>query len=241
MASVYDVDPSELIEKASEELKKVSEIKPPAWAPFVKTGMHKERPPVKKDWWYARTASILRTIYRLGPIGVSKLRGKYGGKKNRGYKPAHTFKGSGNIARKVLQQLEKAGFVKQEAKGVHKGRVITGKGKSLLDKIATQIFKNSNQVKKVVKEEHKADKKSEVKEEKKAEQKPKEEKKVVVKPAEKQKEVKKVDQKEKPKEKNEVKQEQKEKPVEKPKEEKKTEVKPAEKPKEVKKESKSEK
>lgn len=136
---MYDVEPQELITKAAEELKKIPEIKPPEWAPFVKTGMHKERPPVKNDWWYVRTASILRAVYRLGPVGVSKLRTKYGGKKNRGVKKEHFFKGSGNILRKSLQQLEKAGLVKFAEKGVHKGRVITPKGKSFLDRVAIQI------------------------------------------------------------------------------------------------------
>ena len=139
MTTVYDVDAQELILKAAEELKKIPEIKAPAWAPFVKTGMHKERPPVNSEWWYIRTASVLRAIYRMGPIGVSKLRTKYGGKKNRGVKKEHFFKGLGNILRKSLQQLEKAGFVKFADKGVHKGRIITPKGKSFLDKIASQI------------------------------------------------------------------------------------------------------
>lgn len=137
---MYDVDPQELITKTAEELKKIPEIKPPAWAVFVKTGMYKERPPVSNDWWYARTASVLRTVYRLGPVGVSKLRTKYGGKKNRGVKKEHFYKGSGNILRKSLQQLEKAGFVKFTEKGVHKGRVVTPKGKSFLDKIANEIY-----------------------------------------------------------------------------------------------------
>ena len=138
---MYDVDSQALILKTAEELKKVPEIKAPAWASFVKTGMHKERSPVDNEWWYKRVASVLRTVYRLGPIGVSKLRTKYGGKKNRGVKKEHFFKGSGNIIRKSLQQLEKAGFVKFAEKGVHKGRVITPKGKSFLDKIATNLKK----------------------------------------------------------------------------------------------------
>lgn len=137
---MYDVDPQKLIIKTAEELKKIPEIKAPEWAAFVKTGMHKERPPAKNDWWYIRTASVLRAVYRLGPVGVSKLRTKYGGKANRGVKKAHFYKGSGNILRKALQQLEKAGFVKFAEKGVHKGRVVTPKGKLFLDKIATQIY-----------------------------------------------------------------------------------------------------
>ena len=58
MPTMYDADAQELIEKAAEELKKIPEIKPPEWAAFAKTGMHKERPPAKNDWWYLRTASV---------------------------------------------------------------------------------------------------------------------------------------------------------------------------------------
>jgi len=161
MASIYDVDTNELLVKASEQLKDVEEIKAPLWATFAKTGVHKERPPIKQDWWYIRSASVLRIIYKLGPIGVSKLRNRYGGKKNRGFKREHFYKGSGNIARKILQQLEKAGFVKQDQIGVHKGRVVTGKGRSFLDKIATKIYKVSNP--NVQKKEIRVDKKVEVK------------------------------------------------------------------------------
>ena len=141
MTTVYDVDASELIKKAAEELKSVKEINPPAWADFVKTGMSKERPPADKEWWYMRTASILRTVYMKGPIGVSKLRTKYGGKKNRGVAKERSYKGAGNIIRKAMQQLEKAGFVKQAQAGTHKGRIATPKGKSFLDKIALKLNK----------------------------------------------------------------------------------------------------
>ena len=139
MSNAYDVEQSELVIKAAKELKKLTELKPPEWAAFVKTGAHKERPPADKGWWYLRAASVLRIIYKLGPIGVSKLRTKYGGKKNRGVRPGTFYKSSGNILRKVLQQLEKEGLVKQLEKEQRKGRIITPKGKSFLDKIATQI------------------------------------------------------------------------------------------------------
>ena len=155
MTTMYDADPQELIEKTADDLKKIPEIKAPAWAIFVKTGMHKERPPANDDWWYFRTASILRAIYRLGPIGVSKLRTKYGGRKNRGVKKEHFYKGSGNIVRKSLQQLEKAGFVKFADKGLHKGRIITPKGKAFLDKIAAQIQTFKKEIKEEIKVEAK--------------------------------------------------------------------------------------
>lgn len=136
MAIIYDVDVNKLIDRAAEKLKGI--IKMPEWANYVKTGRHKERPPIDNDWWYKRAASILRKIYILGPIGTNKLRRKYGGKKNRGMKPEKTYRGGGKIIRVILQQLEKNELIKQDKKGIHKGRIITNKGKSFLDKLAKQ-------------------------------------------------------------------------------------------------------
>ncbi len=141
MATIYDVDSNKLINEVAKKLQQNSEIKPPMWAPFVKTGVHKERPPTRKDWWFMRCAAVLRAVYDLGPVGVSKLRVKYGGRKNRGYKPDKFMRGSGNIIRKSLQQLEKAGLIKQVEVKKRKGRIITPKGKSLLDKTAGEILK----------------------------------------------------------------------------------------------------
>ena len=136
MGNIYETDPSELIAKVSVSLKALPELKAPAWAAFVKTGHFKERPPVNPDWWHMRAASILRAIYVKGPIGVSKLRTKYGGKKNRGVRPEHFYKGSGSIIRKILQQLEKSGLVKQVNVSGHKGRAITPQGIKLLSQAA---------------------------------------------------------------------------------------------------------
>ena len=139
MVTIYDVDPSELINRAAGELKKIEQIKAPEWALFVKTGTSRERPPVDKDWWYVRAASILRKVSILGPIGVNKLRKKYGGMKNRGHKPGKFYVGSGNIIRKILQQLEKAELIKFVEKKSHKGKVITPKGIKFLNQIANGI------------------------------------------------------------------------------------------------------
>ncbi len=141
MVTIYDITPDELVKKAAEELKKNGNIKAPAWTVYAKTGRHKERPPVEEGWWYVRCAAVLRSVYRLGPIGVSKLRTKYGGKKNRGMKPERFFRGSGSVIRKALQQLEAAKFVKKVEKDIHKGRIITPEGKSFLDTIALSILK----------------------------------------------------------------------------------------------------
>lgn len=141
MTHILVVSANELNIKAAEELKKHKLVQPTDWSKFTKTGHHKERLPDSQDWWYSRSAAILRSIAKLGPVGTEKLRTKYGGKKNRGHKPDKRYKASGSIIRKILQQLEKSELIKQTEKGAHKGRVLTPKGTSFLDKIAVQIAK----------------------------------------------------------------------------------------------------
>ncbi len=140
MTSVKEVDAQELIEKTAAELRKMEEIKPPEWSQFVKTGVHNERPPTQENWWWLRAAAVLRKVY-IERIGVSRLRTAYGGRKSRGHKPEHKYRASGAVIRKVLQQLEAAGLVKKEETKGKKGRVITPKGQSFLNKIAKGIRK----------------------------------------------------------------------------------------------------
>ncbi|MBS7606269.1 30S ribosomal protein S19e [Candidatus Bathyarchaeota archaeon] len=137
MPTPYDVPSSMLIERLAKYLKdNVDAIKPPEWAPYVKTGAHAERAPQNPDWWYIRCASLLRKVYIKGPIGIEHLRSEYGGRKDRGTRPEHTRKGGGAIIRKALQQLEKAGLI-GTIKG--KGRVITSEGRRLLDSLSADI------------------------------------------------------------------------------------------------------
>ncbi|MEK6950422.1 MAG: 30S ribosomal protein S19e [Nanoarchaeota archaeon] len=144
MTHILEVDPSELIKRSALELKKQNLVKPLPWSTFVKTGQHKQRLPEQEDWWYVRSASILRTVAKLGPVGTQKLRTKYGGRLRRGHQPEEFRRGSGSIPRKILQQLEKAQLLKQAKKGVHKGRVLTPKGISFLDRIAIQMLKRQS-------------------------------------------------------------------------------------------------
>ena len=135
MATVYDVPADLLIQRVADKLKEMEEFKPPEWAAFVKTGVHKERAPEQPDWWYIRVAAIFRKVYTDGPVGIERLRTVYGGRKRRGAEPPKFRKGSGSIIRKALQQLEKAGFVKQTSEG----RVVTPQGRSFLDKTAAEL------------------------------------------------------------------------------------------------------
>jgi len=137
LPTARDVPADLLIEKLKEKLKEIPEIHPPEWAKYVKTGSHRQRPPQQEDWWYIRAASILRAVYLRGPVGVEKLRTKYGGRKDRGVKPEHFRKASGHVIRKIMQQLEQAGLFEKVER---KGRKLTPKGQSLLDKLAIEIL-----------------------------------------------------------------------------------------------------
>lgn len=137
MKTAREIEPEKLVEKLKDELKKVEEIKPPEWMRFAKSGSHRERPPEQKDFWHIRAAAVLRRIYLDGPVGVERLRSYYGGRKGSGYAPAHFRKASGNIIRKILQQLEKSGLIEKAARG----RKITAKGQKLLDHVANEAGK----------------------------------------------------------------------------------------------------
>jgi len=138
MVNARFVPPQLLIDALAEYLKEnVEEVKPPEWAAYVKTGSHKERVPDDPEWWYKRCASLLRKIYLEGPVGVERLRTYYGGRKNMGTVREHFRKAGGAILRNALQQLEAAGLVKTTPRG----RVITPKGMSVVDKVAAEVFK----------------------------------------------------------------------------------------------------
>jgi len=139
MVSTLDTNTNALIDAAKEELKSLESLKKPEWAHYAKSGAHKERPPHTDDFWQIRAAALMRKLYKKGPIGVSRLRKEYGGRKNRGAKPEKHYDGSGNIIRKILQQLETAGYVKK----VKGGRELTSAGMKFLDGISHKVETSS--------------------------------------------------------------------------------------------------
>jgi small subunit ribosomal protein S19e len=134
-----DVPASRLIKKVAKYLKEnVDAVTPPAWSSIVKTGTHVEKQPQDPDWWYVRSASLLRKIYIHGPIGIEKLRADYGGGKNYGVKPQHAAKAGGSIVRKALQQLETAGYIETVKL---RGRRLSRQGRKLLQEVAEELSK----------------------------------------------------------------------------------------------------
>jgi len=146
----HDVPPSQFIPRLAKYIKdNIDQVQPPPWAPIIKTSTHTQRQPEDPDWWFTRTASIMRKIYIEGTIGVQRLRAQYGGRKSLGVRRQHARKGGGSNIRKILQQLEAAGLV-ETTKG--KGRTLTREGRRILDKTAAEtkeeIEKNLPELKK---------------------------------------------------------------------------------------------
>jgi len=117
----------------------VKEVSPPAWSRYTKTGPQVSRVPSQNDFWYTRCASLLRRLYVDGPVGIERLRSAYSERTKKGMMNEHSVKAGGSSIRKALQQLEAAGLV---SKASPKGRALTDKGISAVDRVAYKIMKD---------------------------------------------------------------------------------------------------
>tara|TARA_B100000959_G_scaffold273562_1_gene324245 strand:- start:9712 stop:10188 length:477 start_codon:yes stop_codon:yes gene_type:complete len=142
LTTYYDVPADQLIEGIAERLQAFESIAPPEWAAHVKTGTHRERPPVQLNWWHTRSAAMLRKVAIKGPIGANRIAQEYGGTKDRGVKKNKSVAGSRNISRKILQQLTESGLIislMNTAGTVNQGKIVSPSGQSLLDDVAHSV------------------------------------------------------------------------------------------------------
>ncbi len=146
MVSARDVPSDKLIGALAEQVKSLPAVQEPDWARLVKTGSHAERPPQNSDWWFTRAASLLRKLYLHGPVGLGDLERAYGGTKALGFSPKHHRDAGGSAIRKALQQLEQAELVTKTPKG----RVLTPKGRAMLDKASRAIFVKASEADKAL-------------------------------------------------------------------------------------------
>jgi small subunit ribosomal protein S19e len=139
MTHPNDVPPAVLLPRLATELRSRNAVEPPPWANFVKTGVHKERAPTQTDWWYLRSASVLRKVYLQGNIGIQRLSAEYGGKRDRGSAPYHARSGSRAVTREIVHQLEKSGLLEAYKT---KGRRVSSAGAKLLDSVSRDVLKS---------------------------------------------------------------------------------------------------
>ncbi len=142
MTTYYDVPADFLIAGLAEKMHTYDKVDAPEWASQVKTGTHRERPPVQDDWWHTRAASILRKVAIKGPIGANRISQEFGGAKNRGVKKNKAVAGSRNVSRKILQQLSDSGLIENSMNTtgtVNRGKIISSAGQALLDEVAHSV------------------------------------------------------------------------------------------------------
>jgi len=143
--TVKDVPADEFIKAAAEFLKRQPKFDVPKYHDIVKTSVIKEFAPYDEDWFYIRSASVLRKVYLRKGTGVGALKKWYGGSDgtHRGTKKAHFGTASGAIIRKAMLELEKLEMMEHCDNG---GRVITSKGRAEMDRIAGNIDITVNQL-----------------------------------------------------------------------------------------------
>jgi len=135
-----NVPADKLIDALAVYLKEnVKEVVPPEWSLYTKTGPHVTRVPASPNFWYIRSASLLRRLYIESPVGIERLRTIYGGRTKKGMRNEHFMKSGASMIRKNLQQLEAAGLVE---KATTKGRRLTDKGTSTVDRVAYRLLKD---------------------------------------------------------------------------------------------------
>merc|ERR1712028_26664 len=131
--TVKDVPADEFIKACADFLKRQPKFDVPKYHDIVKTAVVKEFAPYDEDWFYIRSASVLRK-----GTGVGALKKWYGGSSgtHRGTRKAHFGTASGAIIRKAMLELEKLEMMEHCSDG---GRVITSKGRAEMDRIAGNI------------------------------------------------------------------------------------------------------
>ncbi|ORY00713.1 40S ribosomal protein S19-A [Basidiobolus meristosporus CBS 931.73] len=136
--TVKDVNSHQFIKAYAAHLKRSGKLDVPKWVDLAKTATYKELGPYDQDWFFIRAASVARHVYLHKTVGVGHLRRLHGGRKNRGTCPSHHADGSGSVARKVLQALEKINIIEKAPNG---GRKLTQDGQRDLDRISAQVAK----------------------------------------------------------------------------------------------------
>ncbi len=141
MVTIYDVPADALIEEVAARLE--DRIDEPDWVEFAKSGAGKELPPEQEDFWYVRSASLLRKVAQNEPIGIERLATEYGSKKrgsNRySVRPGEHEGGSRKLIRASLQALEEDGLVTTAA---GEGRRVSDDGEAFLSEVAADVFED---------------------------------------------------------------------------------------------------
>ncbi|CAL5990672.1 Ribosomal_protein S19 [Hexamita inflata] len=134
--TVCDIPANKFIEQYAQQLKREGKIAQPAWSVFVKTGRAQQYSPENADWFYVRSAAIMRRLYCQGTNGMTDLRRMFGMAKDGTVVPRKFKLAGGAIITQICKQLKQQGLVEIVA---GEGRKLTDKGKKALDAFASQL------------------------------------------------------------------------------------------------------
>jgi len=134
--TVKDVSAHDFVRAYAVHLKRTGKMELPSYVDLIKTGPHKEMPPLDPDWYYIRAAAVARHVYVRQGVGVGAFRRIFGSPKNNGVGRHHKTKAAGGHIRLILRQLEAMRIVEKCSGG---GRRITSNGQRDLDRIAQTL------------------------------------------------------------------------------------------------------
>ncbi|XP_063684620.1 small ribosomal subunit protein eS19-like [Bolinopsis microptera] len=138
--TLKDVESHMWVKEFAAFLKKSGKLTIPKWTDIVKTATFKELPPKDNDWYYIRSAALLRRVYLRQGVGTGSLRKIYGGRINRGSAPSHHKNASASVIRHALKGLVEMKLIANHPDG---GRMITSAGRRDADRIASQVMSAS--------------------------------------------------------------------------------------------------
>ncbi|KNH01779.1 40S ribosomal protein S19 [Perkinsela sp. CCAP 1560/4] len=139
---VKDVDANQWIEAFAQHLKAQGKLNIPEFVDYAKTGVSRVLPPSNPDWFYVKSAAILRRVYIRPFTGIGGLKKVFGSTWGQS-RPLHFKKASGSVIRKSLQALEALNLI---AKSDDEGRVITKIGRRDCDRVAMKLLGRTKSV-----------------------------------------------------------------------------------------------
>jgi len=141
MVTIYDVPADAPSRKSPHDSKTGSTS--PTGSNSPRAAPARRLPPKQEDFWYVRSASLLRKVAQNEPIGIERLATEYGSKKrgsNRySVRPGEHEGGSRKLIRASLQALEEDGLVTTAA---GEGRRISDDGEAFLSEVAADVFED---------------------------------------------------------------------------------------------------
>ena len=143
--TVKDVQAKEFIAEFAAHLKRNNSIRVPEWSTYVKTACFKELAPYDKDWIFTRAASVAYQLYMRGNTGVNTLRKHYSEGQRNGTCPKKTRLSAGKVIRYCLKELQNHELVGEQRYSEDNqifGKVLTKKGTTDMDRIASKIIKS---------------------------------------------------------------------------------------------------